>query len=56
MHEMSNKPNDIVELIKREFGEDSDLVLSLYEAYKAKGVKGIKEALSNMLSKYGVKV
>ncbi|ABW02698.1 hypothetical protein [Caldivirga maquilingensis] len=46
----------IIELIRREFGEDSELVLSLYKAYRERGVKGIREELNTMLSKYGIKL
>ncbi|MFP3157554.1 MAG: hypothetical protein RXO25_02215 [Caldivirga sp.] len=53
---MSSRPDDVAELIRSEFGEDSDLVLSLYKAYRERGVRGVREELSKMLGKYGVKV
>ncbi len=46
----------IEESIVREFGEDSQLVLDLYRAYRAKGARGIREVLRSMLSKYGIKL
>ncbi len=54
---MSAKSSEaIIELIRREFGEDSELVLRLYKAYREKGVRGIKEELNGMLSKYGIQL
>ncbi|MGC8570418.1 hypothetical protein [Caldivirga sp.] len=54
---MSAKSSEaIVELIRREFSEDSELVLSLYKAYRERGVKGVREELNTMLSKYGIKL
>lgn len=44
------------ELLRREFGEDADLVVKLYRAYKERGVRGIREELEAMLGKYGIKV
>ncbi|WP_188596542.1 hypothetical protein [Thermocladium modestius] len=54
---MSTKLDEIIiDLLRRELGNDADLVIALYDAYKARGPRGVKDKLNDLLSKYGIEV
>ncbi len=57
MQAMSTKLDEIIiDLLRRELGNDADLVIALYDAYKARGSRGVKDELKDLLSKYGIEV
>ena len=41
----------IMELLKKELGNNADLAISLYEAYRERGSRGVKDELNKLLSK-----
>jgi len=45
-----------MELLRRELGDNADLAISLYKAYRERGSRGVKDELNKLLAKYGIEV